>query len=122
MKKTLLTLGGAINLLLFFFHIRMIFEIQGTFIDSGARSLLHVFNFTSALAVYYFAYISFFYQESLITTKLGRSLVTLIALMYLARIILQPIFLGFWWPIITICGVTFFLYLAVLLPIGLKEQ
>ena len=93
MSKKLLMIGGAIQLLFGFFHIWLGSEIQTSQEYPGdIRSLLQVFNIGACLVVFFFAYISFFCYNDLMTSRLGKAALILAAGYYIIRAIEEFIF------------------------------
>jgi hypothetical protein len=117
MKKILFIIGGLFNTIFAVFHIWMARDIHlsSTF-SPGSRSLLHAFNVFGIFVIFYFAYISFFYQRELLSTKLGKATLTLVAFIYLSRAIEEFIFFNFSFIIFIPCVLVGGIYLLLLLP------
>lgn len=97
MNKGLLIAGGIFNAFFTLFHIFMGWQIQMVpTLTEDVRALLQMLNVGVVLIVSFAAYVSFFHKSELVETRLGKSLLVLIALFYTARavgeIILSPAF------------------------------
>jgi hypothetical protein len=93
MSRKLLMIGGAIQLLFGFFHIWLGVQIQTSQEYPGdIRSLLQVFNIGACLLIFFFAYISFFCYNDLMTSILGKAALILAAGYYFIRAIDEFIF------------------------------
>jgi hypothetical protein len=123
MKKILLIIGGIFNTIFGVFHIWMArgIHLSDSF-SSEARSLLHAFNVFGIIVVFYFAYISFFQQRDLLSTKLGKATLALVALVYLSRAVEEFILFEFSAIIFIPCILLGGLYIALLLLPGLKAS
>jgi uncharacterized membrane protein len=116
MKKILLIIGGIFNTLFGVFHIWMArgIHLSNSF-SPGARSLMQAFNVFGIIIVFYFAYISFFRQRDLLSTKLGKTTLSLVALVYLSRAIEEFILFEFSCIIFFPCVLVGGIYIALLL-------
>lgn len=94
--ETLITAGGFYHIGLIAFHLLFwrIFNWD-TALESLSfvnKAIMQVLNLSLTIVFAIFAYISFAYTQELVTTSLGRALVVLIALFWLARSIQQIVF------------------------------
>ncbi len=96
MSKILLKIGGVFNFLFGLLHIWMGKEIiLGDSYPKSINSLLMVFDVAVGLTVLFFAYVSFWCQRDLLTTRLGKSMLVFIGLFYLVRAFEELIFFKF---------------------------
>jgi asparagine N-glycosylation enzyme membrane subunit Stt3 len=123
MKKLLLIIGGIFNTLFGVFHIWM---ARGTHLSDsfspGARALVQAYNVFGIIVVFYFAYISFFQQRDLLSTKLGKTTLALVALVYLSRGIEEFIFFKFSYFIFIPCVLVGGIYTVLLFLPGFKSS
>lgn len=123
MKKLLLTMGGVFHLLFGVFHIYLIRAIQvSSTLPPENRPLMHVFNISLTLIVLFFAYVSFFCQRDLLTTKLGKSILLLIGLYYLIRAADEFIFFKFSFVPFLPCLLVGGIYVALLILANSRED
>lgn len=97
MKRTLLTIGGGLNVLFGLLHLWLGWGFhQATHLPPNDHALMEMLNVGAILFVFFFAYVSFFCGKELLTTALGKAVLVLILLMYVSRaieeIILSPTF------------------------------
>lgn len=123
MKKILLIIGGIFNTIFGVFHIWMArgIHLSNSF-SPGARSLLHAFNVFGVMVVFYFAYVSFFQHRDILSTKLGKSTLALVALVYLSRAIEKFFLFEFSFRIFIPCVLAGGIYLVLLLLPGSKPS
>lgn len=115
MRKTLLIIGGIVNILFGLFYIWMGRAIHlSDSLTPGNRGLMQIFNIGTILLIFFFAYISFFCQRDLVGTKLGKTTLVLIALLYFLRAVEEPIFFQFSLPVMIPCLVVAGIYIAPL--------
>jgi hypothetical protein len=121
MRKILLISGGIFNSIFGVFHIWMArgIHLSNSF-SPGTRSLMHAFNVFGIIVVFYFAYISFFQQRDLLSTKLGKSTLVLVALVYLSRAIEEFFLFEFSFRIFIPCVLAGGIYVFLLLFPGFK--
>jgi hypothetical protein len=121
MRKILLIIGGIFNTIFGVFHIWMArgIHLSNSF-SPGARSLIEAFNVFGIIVVFYFAYISFFQQRDLLSTKLGKSTMVLVALVYLSRAIEEFFLFEFSFIIFIPCVLAGGIYIVLLLLPGFK--
>lgn len=123
MKKILLITGGIFNTLFGVFHIRMARGIHlSTIFSPEARSLMQAFNVFGIIVVFYFAYTSFFQQRDLLSTKLGKTTLALVALVYLSRAMEEFILFKFSFVIFIPCVLVGGIYIVLLLFPGNKPS
>ena len=117
MKKILFIIGGIFNTIFGVFHIWLAWRIHlsDTFSPKAGSLALNVF---ASIVVFYFAYISFFQQRDLQTTKLGRTTLALVALVYLSRALEEFILFEFSFIIFISCVLVGGLYTVLLLLPG----
>jgi hypothetical protein len=122
MKKKLLVVGGAIQIIFGVFHILLAGVINEMSISPFMRALLHTFNIAVIIAIAFFAVVSLFYKDELLFTRLGRFTILLIAVFYLVRAA-DEIFLFDFNPVFFVsCSIVGALYLWIwfLQPIQAK--
>jgi hypothetical protein len=123
MKKILLIIGGIFNAIFGVFHIWMARGIHLSISFSPeTRSLMQAFNVFGIIVVFYFAYISFFQQQDLLSTKLGKTTLALVALVYLSRAIEEFILFEFSFIIFFSCVLVGGIYIFLLLLPGFKPS
>jgi len=123
MKKTLLISGGILNTLFGLFHVLMARGIQvSEILSPEARSLLHAFNAFGIIVIFYFAYISFFHDRELLSTRLGRTMLVLVALVFLSRAIEEFILFKFSIAIFLPCVLVGGVYVALFLLTGPRKS
>jgi hypothetical protein len=94
--EALIKAGGFYNIGLIIFHL-MFWRIFNWGSDLASlsflnRAIMQVLNVSLIIVFVIFAYISFAHTHELITTSLGRSLLSLVALFWLARTVQQVLF------------------------------
>ncbi len=96
MNKILLSVGGAINLLLGIFHLSFwkIFNWPETIasLDFMNKAIMQVLNIHTAFVILVFALVSFFFQGELMKTRIGRLITGIIMVFYFLRAANQMIF------------------------------
>jgi hypothetical protein len=123
MKKILLIIGGILNTTAGVFHIRMAWGIHlADSFSPGARSLMQALNAALIIVMFYFAYISFFQQRDLLSTKLGKTTLALVALVYLSRAVEEFILFEFSFIFFIPCVLLGGIYLFLLLLPGIKPS
>jgi hypothetical protein len=90
----------------------LVFDEQ---IEPGHKGLLMVFNISFTIIVFFFAYVSFFCKRDLLYTRLGKSTLGLIALLYLLRGAEEGIFFKFSFVVLIPYVLVGAIYLALLL-------
>jgi len=119
MQNTLLIIGGTAQIILGLFHIYLTTAIQkmDSLTPSG-RALMQMLNVGGTLLIFFVAYVSFFQQDSLLSTSLGRATLIFVVLFYVVRAAEEIIFsqvAGFSPVIFVICLAVAALYLGALL-------
>lgn len=115
MRKTLFTIGGIVNILFGLFYIWMGRAIHlSDSLTPGNHGLMLIFNIGTILLIFFFAYISFFCQRDLVGTKLGKTTLVLIAMLYFLRAIEEPIFFLFSPVVMIPCFLVGGIYIALL--------
>jgi len=114
MNKVLVIIGGILNTLFGLFHIWLARAIH---LSSGfspeTQGLLQAFNVFVTIVMFYFAYISFFQQRDLLSTKLGKSTLALVALAYLSRGVEEFFWFKFSWMIFIPCVLVGAIYVVL---------
>ena len=91
--------GGIYNLILIVFHLLFwkLFDWRKDLssLSHINRAIMQVLNLSLTFVFLIFAYVSFFHHSELLITKLGRSLLILMAIFWLLRAIEQIVFFGF---------------------------
>lgn len=120
--KVILIIGGVFQVALGLFHILLGRAIQlGTTMDLDEKALFHMLNVAGTIMVFFFAYVSFFNQKELLTTRLGKSVLVFIMLIYFSRALEEFIFPGFDVIIFSLCVFVGLLYLFVPFIPGQKQ-
>jgi hypothetical protein len=116
MSRILLIIGGVLNLLLAAFHIFLgytIYQIQD--IAANYRALMIMLNAAGTLFIILFTVASFVFIQDMLTTRLGKLLISFVALFYASRaieeIIVSPQFSLF---IFVICVLISAIYVVLL--------
>lgn len=123
MRKKLLLAGGIVNTIFGLFHIWLGTAIQHSDkLTMEARSLLHAFNVFGTVAIFYFAYMSFFHRRELLETKLGKTVMSLVVFVYFSRALEEFILFDFSIVIFASCILAGGIYLALLLAPTAKTQ
>ncbi len=96
MNKTLLRIGGAINLLFVLFHLAMAKSIGEALapLSPDIRATVSTLNIHVAFTLLIFAYLALFQWRDLLTTRLGNITVIAISLFWFLRAINQVVFYG----------------------------
>jgi uncharacterized protein DUF3995 len=96
MNKTLLRIGGAINLLFVLFHVAMVTPIEAALasLSPDIRATVSTINISMAFTLLIFAYLSIFRWRDLLTTRLGHIMAIAISLFWFLRAINQVVFYG----------------------------
>ncbi len=94
----LLRIGGVLNILLAVFHFMFwkLFDwptTLGCLLDTQ-QAIMQVLNIHLGLVIAFFGYVSLFYPDDLLNSKIGKHLLLLIALFYLVRTVNEGIFFG----------------------------
>ncbi len=116
MHKVLLTIGGVLQGILGVFHLGLGWKIHHwSEVPVDARVLMAMLNVAGILFIFFFAYVSFFCKQELLTTGLGKTVLVLILLMYLARAGEEVVLPGFSVAIFAVCLVVSGIYMVPLL-------
>lgn len=96
--ETLIVIGGLYNLALAVFHL-LFWKLFNWKQDLATltplnRAIVQILNLCLTFVLLVFAYISFLHASELLHSKLGRSLLALIAIFWFLRTIEQIIFFG----------------------------
>ncbi|MDH3670553.1 MAG: hypothetical protein OES46_05245 [Gammaproteobacteria bacterium] len=96
--ETLILIGGLYNLALAVFHL-LFWKLFNWKQDLASltplnRAVVQILNLCLTFVFLVFAYISFFHANELLHSKLGRSLLALMAIFWFLRAIEQIIFFG----------------------------
>ncbi|MCP4659997.1 MAG: hypothetical protein GY856_31730 [bacterium] len=119
MPKILLTIGGVGQVILGIFHLGLGWRIHHwSELPVDARALMAMLNVAGILFIFFFAYVSFFCKEELLTTGLGKAVLVLILLMYLSRAGEEIVLPGFSVMIFVVCLLISGIYLVPLLASG----
>ena len=96
--ETLIVIGGLYNLALAVFHLLFwkLFNWKQDLatLTPSNRAVVQILNLCLTFVFLVFAYISFLHANELLHSKLGRSLLALIAIFWFLRAIEQIIFFG----------------------------
>jgi hypothetical protein len=99
MNKTLLRIAGGITVLFGIFHVvfPQIFNWQEALapLSQDDRSIMYIFNYTTAAVIFGYAFITLGYTKSLLTTSIGRGVTGMMAVFWGWRIVLEVIYEGF---------------------------
>ncbi len=114
MAKALLIAGGVLNMLFFALHVSMFYGLSHSALSSELRGLLEAFNLAGSMTILFFAWVSFFNRRELIESRLGRTVVVLTALYYLARASEEFYWFPFTHAIFWSCLLTGAIYTVVL--------
>ncbi len=85
MRRTLVLVGGAINVLFVLFHLRLGWQLHHLPVHPGMRALLETFNLGGTVMIAFFALVSLAYPREVLTTGVGRSATAAIILVYSTR-------------------------------------
>lgn len=99
MEKKLLIIGGIVNILLGIFHL-LFWELFNwsvvlECIPAITRGAVIEINITLSMAVFIFGYISIFHHREMLETKIGRTMLLSISLLYFVRAATGAIFFPF---------------------------
>ena len=96
MNKTLLRIGGVIDLLFVLFHLAMAKGIGIALapVSADIRAIVHMLNIHVAFTLLIFAYLAIFRWHDLLNTRLGHITAIAIALFWFLRGINQIAFYG----------------------------
>ena len=98
-NETILSIGGAYNLVLAVFHLAFwkLFQWKQDLatLTRLNRAVVQILNLSLTFVFLLFAYISLFHANELLHSKLGQSLLALIAMFWFLRAIEQIIFFGY---------------------------
>ncbi len=96
MNKTMLRIGGAINLLFVLFHLAMVQSIGDALasLSPDIRATVSTLNVNTAFILLIFAYLAIFRWQDLLTTRLGNILAIAISLFWFLRGVNQVVFYG----------------------------
>ncbi len=118
MRKTLVLVGGFVNVLFFFFHLYLGWQLHHLAVNVGMRALLETFNLGGTLMIAFFALVSLAFPREVLTTGVGRSTMGLILGVYLSRAVAEVVLFPQPRPVVVfVCLATVAIYaLAALLP------
>jgi hypothetical protein len=85
MTRTLILAGGVIHALAVVFHIVLPRLAKWQSLPAGERGDLYVFNAAVSCALFSFAVLSLGYPDDLISTRIGRVTILMIALFWIVR-------------------------------------
>ena len=96
MNKSLLRIGGVINLLFVLLHLAMVKGIGIALapVATDIQAIVHILNIHVAFTLLIFAYLAFFQWRDLLTTRLGQITAIAISLFWFLRGINQVVFYG----------------------------
>ena len=115
MKRVLLILGGIFNTIFFLFHIFLGYRIQHIpSLQPNVLGMLQALNVAGVLLMLFFAVSSFFMQHDLTETKLGRTVLGLVVLVFASRAVEEFFLFRFNLSIFVSCLVVAVVYAAVL--------
>lgn len=115
MKRVLLILGGILNTIFFLFHILLGYRIQHIpNLQPNVTGLLQALNVGGTLFIFFFAVASLLLQQDLTETKLGRSVLGLVVLLFASRAAEEFILFRFNPWIFVSCLLVAVVYAAVL--------
>jgi len=115
MSRALLIIGGILNTLFLLLHVVLGYQIHHlTQLAPPLRGLMQALNVGGVLFIFFFAFVSFFCQSELQQTRLGRTVLLLITVLYLSRAVEEFILFTPSLLIFASCTVTGLLYLALL--------
>jgi len=86
MRKALIVIGGVFNSFFALFHVLLSWGIHRTTgLPPAVKSLMEMLGISGMLMFFFFAFASLLCWRDLLTTRLGRMVITLIAVVYLSR-------------------------------------
>lgn len=98
-NETLIVFGGLYNLVLVVFHVFFwkLFDWKQDLatLTPLNRAVMQILNLCLTFVFLVFAYVSFFHTDELLHSRLGRSLLALMAIFWFLRAVEQIIFFGF---------------------------
>ena len=100
MRRTLIVVGGWLNAGFILFHIFLGWQLHRLAVTPGLRGLLETFNLGGALMIAFFALVSVAFPDELLDTRVGRSALWLIVLVYATRALAEPLFMPRTRPVI----------------------
>ena len=110
--KILLT-GGIVNILMALFHVYLGYEIsQSNSVTEAGMALILALNFALTIVFFFFGYIGIFQRKELVSTRIGKYSLIVIAVIYITRAFEEFIlfeFSAFWF---ILCFALGFLYLT----------
>ncbi|MBU2515771.1 hypothetical protein KJ966_31010 [bacterium] len=119
--KLLLRIGGILNLFLAIFHFMFwkLFDWPNSLscLAETQQAIMQVLNIHLGLVVAFFGYVSLFFPDDLLNSKIGKQLLLLISFFYLVRVINEGVFFGISHPAsigtIIVLALVSLLYFAV---------
>jgi len=122
MSKVLLLIGGILNTLFLLLHLLLGYQIYHlTQLAPPLRGLMEALNVGGVLFIAFFAFASFFCQADLLHTRLGRTVLALVAALYLSRAVEEFILFKPSLLIFMSCTITGLLYVA-LIVLSLRKR
>ena len=116
MNKTLLMIGGLVNLLFGLMHLNLGKALNWSetlgCLTPDNRATIYTLNVHLAFTCLVFAYLSLFRRKEMLTTGIGRSVTAAIGLFYILRAVNQVIYNGLSAPG-TLFGVVLFLLVSL---------
>lgn len=114
--RLLLQVGGALNALFFLFHLWLGWNIHHWKLPPDLRALLEMMNGGGALALLFLAVGALAFPADVLSTRLGRAVLTLGAALYLLRALAETCVTPVFHPLIFgACLIAGLVHLAALL-------
>jgi hypothetical protein len=123
-KRTLLLIGGIVNVIFVLFHIGLGYVIHVSPVISQAdRPLMEMLNAGGLLLIAFLTIASLFYFDEVLTTKIGRLTILLCIALYWSRAI-EEIFISpsFSIMIFVSCIFVGLIYLPLLFPARIQVE
>jgi hypothetical protein len=125
-RSITLTIAGVLLFLLAIFHIlfRQIFAWDETLdpINTTNWGIMYALNIVAIICFAAMAAVTLFFQQELVTTRLGKSLLVWFVILWIVRFALQFILWEFTFSIGTTILALVFLYLAVVYLLALVKR
>ncbi|MGE5342698.1 MAG: hypothetical protein ACM3SY_14585 [Candidatus Omnitrophota bacterium] len=114
MSKIILKILGILHFLVSIFHLWLVNSIPYNENIRQILPLMQIFAFWSCITIFFFAVISLFYTEDMLTTRLGRALLVLIAAFYFIRAFEEYIFFKSFLVIFVPCVIIGLLHIGLI--------
>lgn len=98
LKKIMISIGGVLSVLFGLFHLSfwILFDWKNELLKISIenRNIMQMLNIGSSIILLSFGYILLFNRNEVINTKIGKTILIILAIFYFARLIMEFVFSG----------------------------